>query len=187
MKKLLIFLSSVIFAYGNIDNLGINFNNTIEETTIKNNSNFIQGDIDVINSDLKGSNFTLEGKINNIVADSSDITQSHILIDNAIVDNVTIDTHGTINSTAGGTINITNSTVIQSSISIPSGSSLKNSTIKLDSSIEDTNINNSDVSLCNFQINSGVSASGLNINGNCTLSNSNIDNAHISQGNIVAR
>jgi len=187
MRKLLILLSSTLFTYAGIDNLGVNFNNTIQDATIKNGSNLIQGDIDIINSELKGSSFTLEGKINNIEADNSDITQSHILIDNAIVDNVTINTHGTINSTSGGAINITNSTVTQSSISIPSGSSLKNSTIKLDSSIEDTNINNSTVSLCNFNMNSGMSVSGINVNGNCTLNNSDIDGAHLSQGNIVAR
>jgi hypothetical protein len=185
MRKIFILSLVVIYTYADIKGLGFNSDNTIDGVVIKNGSDVRQGDLKIIgSSELKSNIFTLDSTIKNAIIDDSTITQSSVCITSARVENVTIDSKSSIHNTAG-TMSIINSTITQSSIFIPTNSTLKNSSITLDSSIKSTKIENSTVSLCNLFIGEGVSVSGITENANCEITDSEIMGANISQGNLV--
>ena len=182
MKKILILSLIVVSTYADIDDLGFNSDNTIDGVVVKNGSEVRQGDLKIFASALKSNTFTLSGSVKNAIVDNSTITQSTVCITSATVENVTINSSSSLHDSVGSIIN---STISQSSVYIPTGSTLKDSTIKLDSSIENTEISDSIVSLCNLYIASGATVSGANVNGNCELKDSEIIGANISQGNII--
>ncbi|SFV58633.1 hypothetical protein MNB_SV-12-1910 [hydrothermal vent metagenome] len=183
MKKIFILSLIVISTYADIDGLGFNSDNIIDGVVVKNDSEVKQGDLKITDSTLKSDTFTLSGSLKDAIVDNSTITQSSVCITSATVKNVTIDNSSKIDNSAKSIIN---STISQSSVYIPTGSTLTDSTIKLDSSIENTKINNSNISLCNLYIASGATVSNANVNGNCKLKNSEIVGATISQGNVIS-
>ena len=184
MKKIFILSLIVISTYADIEDLGFNSNNTIDGVVIKNGSDVTQGDLKIIGSELKSSTFTLAGTLKDAIVDNSTITQSTVCIASARVENVTIDSRSSIHNIAG-TMSITNSTITQGSVFIPTNSTLKNSTITLDSSIESTKIENSTISLCNLYIADGANVSGINANGSCEITDSEIIGANVLQGNLI--
>ena len=186
MKKIFILSLVVISTYANIDGLGFNSDNTIDGVVIKNGSDITQGDLKIVgSSNLKSNTFTLDSTIKDAIVDSSTITQSAVCISSATVENVTIDSKSSIHNPAG-TMSVINSTITQSSIFIPTNSTLKNSSITLDSSIESTKIENSTVSLCNLYIEEGVTVSGVTENASCEIKDSQIIGVTISQGNLIS-
>ena len=183
MKKILTLSLIVVFTYADIDDLGFNSDNTMDKVVVKDASTVKQGDLKIVGSTLKSNTFTLAGSLKDAIVENSSLTQSIVCITSATVENVTIDSSSRIDNNAG-TMNIVNSTISQSSIYIPTGSTLKDSTIKLDSSIENTKIENSNVSLCNLYIANGATVSGVDTDATCELRDSEIIGANVSQGNI---
>ena len=185
MKKILILSLIVVSTYADIDGLGFNSDNTIDGVVVKNASEVKQGDLKIVGSStLKSNTFTLAGSLKDAIVDNSSITQSTVCITSATVENVTIDSSSSMHNSTG-TMSVINSTISQSSVYIPTGSTLKDSTIKLDSSIENTKIENSSISLCNLYIANGATVSGVNADANCELKDSEIIGATVSQGNII--
>jgi len=155
--------------------------NEILNSTVENNSSVTQGTLTVESGTLEDSTIDLVNSINNATISQSTISQSEITIDTATVQNLTLmNTHSI--GDALGSVTITDSLVTQGRLSVIGNSTLDNTVITLQSSIENTSIINSNVDLCGVYISNGATVSGNNITETCSLNNVNIHDASVSMG-----
>jgi len=180
------------FQQGGVDVNGSNLlhtdifvNNQLLESYIQNGSHVKQGTVKITNSgEIKESSFNLSNTINGATIDSTTLSQSEIMVENATVNSLTfIGVHTIANENES--ISIINSNVTQGKLSVIGGSSLSNSIIDMSSNIDDTTITNSSVDLCSVYLSNGANVKEANIHGECSMEESTITGATVTQGSVV--
>jgi hypothetical protein len=172
MKPILIFFLLSYLGYADIDKVEILSNSSIVETTIKNHSDVTQGNLNIDESSLNNSNFTLYSSIDDAEISNSIISQSAIYLENSLIGNSDITTNSSI-SNGSGNMYIIDATLIQGKINLQS-SSINNSKIAINSSIENSTIENATVNQCSLYLGSRATLSNKDIHGSCSMKNSKI-------------
>jgi len=160
-------------------------NNQLLESHIKTGSHVKQGTVKITdNGEIKESSFSLSNTINGATIDNTTLSQSEIIVEHSTVEGLTFTGVHTITNESES-ISIINSDVTQGKLSVIGNSSLTNSTIDMQSNIEDTAISNSSVDLCSIYLSSGANVNGANIHGECSMTESTIVGANVTQGSVV--
>ncbi len=158
--------------------------NKLIDSQIQNDSHVQQGTIKITNGTMKESQLNLTSSIDHATVDNSTLSQNEVLITNSTVNGLTLTGVHTI-ANENDAISITNSDVTQGRISVLEGSTLSNTIIDRESSINDTTITNASVDLCSLYMTNGSTLSGSEFHGDCLLEDTSITGANFTQGKIV--